>query len=99
MARLRDLLQRDAPPAERLPCPYPGLLAFGPEDAALFFGRDQESDDISRRLRQQNFLLVVGPSGSGKSSLVSAGVLPRLADDAAAGWCGRCGPTRGPWTG
>ena len=68
-------------PAERLPCPYPGLLAFGPEDAALFFGRDQESDDISRRVWQQNFLLVVGPSGSGKSSLVSAGVLPRLAAD------------------
>jgi hypothetical protein len=82
MARLRDLLQRDAPPVERLPCPYPGLLAFGPADAALFFGRDQETDDILRRVRQQNFLLVVGPSGSGKSSLVSAGVLPRLADDA-----------------
>jgi hypothetical protein len=82
IARLRDLLHREAPPAERLPCPYPGLLAFGPADAALFFGRDQETDDILRRVRQQNFLLVVGPSGSGKSSLVSAGVLPRLADDA-----------------
>lgn len=78
MARLRQLLQRDAPPAERLPCPYPGLIAFGPEDAGLFFGRDPESDDISRRIREQNFLLVVGPSGSGKSSLVAAGVLPRL---------------------
>jgi conflict system STAND superfamily ATPase/sulfatase-modifying factor enzyme 1/TIR domain-containing protein len=82
MGRLRDLLQREAPPAERLPCPYPGLLAFGPADAALFFGRDQETDDILRRVGQQNFLLVVGPSGSGKSSLVSAGVLPQLADDA-----------------
>jgi hypothetical protein len=82
MARLRDLLQREAPPAERLPCPYPGLLAFGQAEAALFFGRDQETDDILRRVRQQNFLLVVGPSGSGKSSLVSAGVLPWLADDA-----------------
>ena len=81
MARLRDLLHREAPPAERLPCPYPGLVAFGQEDAALFFGRDQESDDVSRRVRQQNFLLVVGPSGSGKSSLVSAGVLPRLMRD------------------
>ena len=78
VARLRQLLQRGPPPAERLPCPYPGLLAFGAEEAGLFFGRDQESDDISRRLRQQNFLLVVGPSGSGKSSLVAAGVLPRL---------------------
>jgi hypothetical protein len=81
MARLRDLLNRNEPPAEQLPCPYPGLVPFGPEDAAQFFGRDQESDDILRRLGQQNFLLVVGPSGSGKSSLVSAGVLPRLAGD------------------
>ncbi len=81
VARLRDLLHRDAPLAERLPCPYPGLMAFGPDDAALFFGRDQEADDISRRIRQQNFLLVLGPSGSGKSSLVLAGVLPRLAED------------------
>ena len=78
VARLRQLLLRDAPPAERLTCPYPGLLAFGPEQAGLFFGRDQEGDDISRRVQQQNFLLVVGPSGSGKSSLVAAGVLPRL---------------------
>src|SRR5262249_54815050 len=78
VGRLRELLQRGAPPAERLPCPYPGLVAFGPEDARLFFGRDRESDGISRWVRLHNFLLVVGPSGSGKSSLVSAGVLPRL---------------------
>ena len=81
VARLRAVLDRGPPPAERLPCPYPGLVAFGPQDASLFFGRDQESDYITRRIRQQNFLLVVGPSGSGKSSLVLAGVLPRLADE------------------
>jgi energy-coupling factor transporter ATP-binding protein EcfA2 len=86
VARLRQLLQRGLPPEERLSCPYPGLLAFGPADAGLFFGRDQESDDIIRRIRQQNFLLVVGPSGSGKSSLVSAGVLPRLTGAEAGGW-------------
>ena len=85
-ARLRHLLERDAPPAERLPCPYPGLLAFGPEEAGLFFGRDRESDDITRRLGQHNFLLVVGPSGSGKSSLLSAGVLPRLMASDAGRW-------------
>ena len=85
-ARLRHLLERDPPPAERLPCPYPGLLAFGPEEAGLFFGRDRESDDITRRLGQHNFLLVVGPSGSGKSSLVSAGVLPRLMASDSARW-------------
>jgi energy-coupling factor transporter ATP-binding protein EcfA2 len=86
VARLRQLLQRGPPAEERLPCPYPGLLAFGPEEAGLFFGRDQESDDISRRVRQQNFLLVVGPSGCGKSSLVSAGVLPRLTAADGGGW-------------
>ena len=78
VARLRTLLQRDAPAAEQLPCPYPGLLAFGPTDATRFFGRDRESDDICRRLWQHHFLLLVGPSGSGKSSLIAAGVLPRL---------------------
>jgi hypothetical protein len=98
-ARLRDLLQRAAPPAEQLPCPYPGLIAFGPGDAQLFFGRDREGDDISRRIRQHNFLLVVGPSGSGKSSLVAAGVLPRLGVADVGRWliktlrpdAGRCG--------
>jgi energy-coupling factor transporter ATP-binding protein EcfA2 len=85
-ARLRQLLQRGPPPEERLPCPYPGLVAFSSEEAGLFFGRDQESDDISRRVRQQSFLLVVGPSGSGKSSLVSAGVLPRLMAADAGRW-------------
>ena len=78
MARLRELLKRGAPPSEELACPYPGLIAFGPEQAGLFFGRDRESDEISRLVRQHGFLLVIGPSGSGKSSLVSAGVLPRL---------------------
>lgn len=77
-ARLRELLQRGTPPPDELACPYPGLIAFGPEQAGLFFGRDRESDEISRLVRQHGFLLVVGPSGSGKSSLVSAGVLPRL---------------------
>jgi Sulfatase-modifying factor enzyme 1/TIR domain len=78
VGRLRELLQRRPPPAERLECPYPGLVAFGREEAGQFFGRDRESDEISRRVRQHNFLLVIGPSGSGKSSLLSAGVLPRL---------------------
>ena len=64
--------------------PYPGLLAFQEADAAVFFGRDRE---IHRGLellnRLQRFggaraVLVLGASGSGKSSLVRAGILPRL---------------------
>jgi len=69
-SRLRELLQRGPPPAEQLDCPYPGLVAFGHEDAGQFFGRDRESDDISRRVRLHNFLLVIGPSGARKSSLL-----------------------------
>ena len=66
--------------------PYPGLLAFQEQDAAIFFGR---GDDILKTLetldalRRQGseagrFLLLLGASGSGKSSLVRAGVIPRL---------------------
>ncbi|HEV7824594.1 MAG TPA: SUMF1/EgtB/PvdO family nonheme iron enzyme [Mycobacteriales bacterium] len=77
-ARLRELLHQAAPPAEQVPCPYPGLMAFGAEDAGRFFGREREADDILLRIRQQGFLLVTGPSGCGKSSLLCAGVLPRL---------------------
>lgn len=59
-------------------CPFRGLLPFDEEHADLFFGRDQEIDAFLERLRHQTVLPVVGPSGSGKSSFVLAGVLPRL---------------------
>ncbi|ABW13636.1 WD-40 repeat protein [Parafrankia sp. EAN1pec] len=60
--------------------PYPGLAAFGERDAAVFFGRD---DDIGRLAaaiepRAHGAMAVVGPSGVGKSSLVLAGLVPRL---------------------
>jgi WD40 repeat protein len=64
--------------------PYPGLAAFTEEDAAAFFGRDREVNDLFGRLHPvqprsaHRFLAVIGPSGSGKSSLLSAGLLPRL---------------------
>jgi hypothetical protein len=63
--------------------PYQGLLAFGEDDAGLFFGRDRAADEVLERLAgmaQGPALLVVsGVSGAGKSSLLRAGVLPRLA--------------------
>ena len=65
--------------------PYPGLVPFAPKDAAVFFGRQSETRRLVELLtptlqrRQGRFLAVVGPSGSGKSSLVHAGLLPRLA--------------------
>ncbi|RPF29505.1 WD40 repeat protein [Streptomyces sp. Ag109_G2-6] len=64
--------------------PYPGLEAFGEEDAAVFFGRERETAALVARLhpaapaRANRFVTVVGPSGSGKSSLVRAGLLPAL---------------------
>jgi len=65
--------------------PYPGLAPFGPEDAAVFFGREQETDRLVELLQPTlqhgpgRFVAIVGPSGSGKSSLLRAGLLPRLA--------------------
>lgn len=59
-------------------CPYPGLAAFGTEDAEEFFGRDGEIDEILARVGHGSVTAVAGPSGSGKSSLMLAGVLPRL---------------------
>jgi len=67
--------------------PYPGLMAFQEADAAVFFGRDPDIRaglDTLNRLRRfggTRMLLCVGASGSGKSSLVRAGVLPRLRKD------------------
>jgi WD40 repeat protein/transcriptional regulator with XRE-family HTH domain len=62
--------------------PYRGLAAFGEQDAALFFGREaataQVLDRMSRYLAGAGLLMVSGVSGAGKSSLLRAGVLPRI---------------------
>lgn len=59
-------------------CPYPGMVPFTEKQADVFFGRDKEISDAIERLRQHPFLTVIGPSGSGKSSLVYAGIIPKL---------------------
>jgi len=63
--------------------PYPGLMHFTRKYAPVFFGRDLEVAEILDRLRKPEgrFLLISGASGSGKSSLVDAGVLPRIEKD------------------
>ena len=60
--------------------PYPGLAAFTSEQAPIFFGRGGEIDQLLKQFSdpQVQFVAVVGVSGSGKSSLVNAGLLPRL---------------------
>ncbi len=61
------------------PAPYRGLLPFEAEHARFFFGRDDDARRLVEKLGQQRFVAVVGASGSGKSSLVMAGMLPKLA--------------------
>src|SRR5690349_2274728 len=63
---------------ERFTNPFPGLRPFESNEDHLFFGRDGQSDELLRRLRRSRFLAVLGTSGSGKSSLVRAGMLPSL---------------------
>jgi WD40 repeat protein/energy-coupling factor transporter ATP-binding protein EcfA2 len=58
--------------------PFPGLRTFEPEEDFLFFGRERQIDELLRRLRTTRFLSIVGTSGSGKSSLVRAGLIPAL---------------------
>jgi hypothetical protein len=60
-------------------CPYKGLARFEASDAAIFFGRERLVAELVARLPGTSLLAVVGPSGSGKSSLVRAGLLPALA--------------------
>ncbi|MGH9309876.1 MAG: ATP-binding protein, partial [Vicinamibacterales bacterium] len=61
-----------------VPEPYVGLRPFDKADAHLFFGRDTQVDELLARLRTQRFVVVMGTSGSGKSSLVRAGLIPAL---------------------
>jgi WD40 repeat protein len=73
----------DEPPAD-VPCPFPGLRSFGPEDTRYFFGRDDVvAEVVSRVTAGAGLIPVVGPSGCGKTSLLRAGAVPALQ---ATGW-------------
>jgi hypothetical protein len=58
--------------------PFPGLRPFDVDDSLLFFGRESHVEQLLRSLGNSRFLAVIGSSGSGKSSLVRAGLLPAL---------------------
>ena len=58
--------------------PYIGLRPFNKEDSFIFFGRMEQTQELLQRLYHHRFLAVVGSSGSGKSSLVRAGLVPQL---------------------
>ncbi|OAI48271.1 hypothetical protein AYO44_07515 [Planctomycetaceae bacterium SCGC AG-212-F19] len=61
--------------------PFPGLRAFTTADAPIYYGRRAETAALLRKLSETNFAVVVGSSGSGKSSLVGAGLIPQLKGD------------------
>jgi len=61
--------------------PYRGLYAFREEDSPYFFGRETFCDRLAVTLSDKSIAAVIGPSGSGKSSVVYAGLLPRLRED------------------
>ncbi len=58
--------------------PYPGLRSFQNDEADIFFGREEHTDQLLSRLQDTHFLAIIGSSGCGKSSLVKAGLLAGL---------------------
>jgi WD40 repeat protein len=79
---IKGVSQASAAPAEPLVgvVPYRGLATFEEDDAEFFFGRERDVQRLLEILKSSRLLCVVGPSGSGKSSLVRAGLIPRLRD-------------------
>jgi WD40 repeat protein/DNA-binding SARP family transcriptional activator len=82
---LGESTEVEAEPSTPAEPPYKGLVAFEPEDSALFFGREATVATLIDRLASARLLAVVGASGSGKSSLVRAGVVAALRRDALPG--------------
>jgi energy-coupling factor transporter ATP-binding protein EcfA2 len=70
-------LGKEPPPYDER-CPFRGLYPFRTADREFFFGREALVDRLLVRLAESNFLAVLGPSGSGKSSVVLAGLVPAL---------------------
>jgi hypothetical protein len=64
--------------------PYVGLVPYGEEDAGWFFGREQDQRIIAANLRASRLTLLYGASGVGKTSVLMAGVMPRLREGVAA---------------
>ncbi|KUN79015.1 hypothetical protein AQJ66_29475 [Streptomyces bungoensis] len=67
-----------APPPEEEDSPYPGLASFGSRQSRFFFGRERVVEQLRRRLTEQRFIALFGASGAGKSSVLHAGLSPRL---------------------
>jgi formylglycine-generating enzyme required for sulfatase activity len=93
LLRALDALGERPPDAD---CPYRDLRAFREEDQPVFFGRDAFTSELVAAVDRQPFVAVVGASGSGKSSVVQAGLIPVLR--ARGGWAvGILRPGPEPW--
>lgn len=69
----------ERPPRPLGECPYRGLAAFREQDADYFFGREAYVDQLAETIQQERLVAVIlGSSGSGKSSVVYAGLLPQM---------------------
>ena len=66
---------------DNLPCPYRGLYHFSPDNADVFFGREVFVQELFVATQTRNFIPVLGASGSGKSSVVLAGLVPKLQNE------------------
>lgn len=80
---LPDELPRDNRP---IGCPYPGMRPFFAWETSHFYGRSKEIEHLRQVIRYQHLIVVIGSSGSGKSSMITAGLLPKLADREAGTW-------------
>ncbi|MEH2207217.1 MAG: CHAT domain-containing protein [Nostoc sp.] len=70
----------DLPPYDAR-CPFQGLLSFGLKSREFFFGREKYINNLKQKLEDNKFVAVIGGSGSGKSSLVKAGLISKLLED------------------
>lgn len=73
-----ELLERRLAQSKSPTRPYQGLFAFREEDAPLFFGREAYIEQLVVAVQQKSLVAAVGPSGSGKSSVVFAGLIPKM---------------------
>ena len=75
-----------APDLSKKNNPYLGLSSFSIKDADLFYGRQELTKELTQFVKENSFTAVLGPSGTGKSSLVKAGLIPQLQDDPEQTW-------------
>jgi WD40 repeat protein len=76
--RVASVKTAEASPDDNLECPYRGLEPFSPSNAKFFFGREVFVEELVQATQTRNFIPLLGASGSGKSSVVFAGLVPKL---------------------